>query len=109
MITTTGEPELTVHERFWIEVIRVASRGTDPKPTLARTQQLRRLFEVDPLSLGQRHESDDDRGGLAGLPYAKIGAGAAVPPEAGDRHTLDLTMHRPSSTVPARETDTDDA
>ncbi len=37
---------LTPHEQFWIEVIRHASRGTDPVPTLARTQKLRELFSV---------------------------------------------------------------
>lgn len=38
---------LTEHERFWLEVIRLASLGADPAPTLARTQQLRVLFTED--------------------------------------------------------------
>lgn len=36
---------VTRHEQFWLDVIRVASRDTDPVPTLAVTQHLRRLFE----------------------------------------------------------------
>jgi hypothetical protein len=33
-----------LNERFWLEVIRMASNDTDPLPTLERTQQLRLLF-----------------------------------------------------------------
>ena len=39
-------PGITVskHEEFWIDVIRHASRDTDPPPTLDRVQKLRALF-----------------------------------------------------------------
>jgi hypothetical protein len=36
---------ITKNERAWIEIIRLASWDTDPKPTLARVQQVRRAFE----------------------------------------------------------------
>lgn len=37
--------ELTENECGWIEFIRLASLDTDPKPTLARVQQLRKIFK----------------------------------------------------------------
>lgn len=37
---------VTPNERFWLEVIRLASWDTDPAPTLERVQQLRRIFET---------------------------------------------------------------
>jgi hypothetical protein len=45
---------LTEHELFWIEVIRLASKGRDPVPTLRRTQQLRRLFADASVQHGDR-------------------------------------------------------
>lgn len=36
---------ITPNERFWLEVIRLASLDSDPAPTLARVQELRRLFQ----------------------------------------------------------------
>lgn len=36
---------ITQNERAWIEIIRLASWDSDPKPTLARVQQVRRAFE----------------------------------------------------------------
>ncbi|PZN95460.1 MAG: hypothetical protein DCF30_18995 [Hyphomicrobiales bacterium] len=36
---------LTSNERFWLEVIRLASWDSDPAPTLERVQRLRRIFE----------------------------------------------------------------
>lgn len=40
------DPRITIskHEEFWIEVIRQASRDSDPPPTLERVQKLRALF-----------------------------------------------------------------
>lgn len=40
--------DVTVNERFWIEIIRLASRDRDPPPTLKRVQQLRLVFR-EPL------------------------------------------------------------
>ncbi len=45
---TTAKPftmRLTRNEVFWIETIRMSSQDRDPRPTLARVQQLRRIFE----------------------------------------------------------------
>jgi hypothetical protein len=39
-----GGSELTTNEAFWLDVIRVASGFSDPRPTLATTQALRLLF-----------------------------------------------------------------
>lgn len=39
------ERPVTENERYWIEIIRLASHDTDPAPTLALTQTLRRIFE----------------------------------------------------------------
>jgi len=50
--------QVSEHEAFWLEVIRAASRDSDSKPTLWRTQQLRLLFCADGPPL---------RGGLAAL------------------------------------------
>ena len=35
---------LTANEHAWIEFIRLISSDSDPRPTLARVQALRRLF-----------------------------------------------------------------
>ncbi|WP_187968866.1 hypothetical protein [Aquibium microcysteis] len=37
---------ITENERYWIEVIRLASHDPDPAPTLARTQALRQVFRT---------------------------------------------------------------
>jgi len=37
--------EITPNERFWLEVIRLASCDVDPAPTLERVQKLRRIFQ----------------------------------------------------------------
>lgn len=37
---------ITENERYWIEVIRLASHDGDPAPTLARTQALRHIFTM---------------------------------------------------------------
>jgi hypothetical protein len=36
---------MTPNERFWLEVIRLASWDSDPAPTLERVQRLRRIFQ----------------------------------------------------------------
>lgn len=36
---------LTPNERFWLEVIRLASWNSDPAPTLERVQQIRRILQ----------------------------------------------------------------
>jgi hypothetical protein len=38
------ERPLTPNEQFWIEVIRLASHDSDPAPTLAKVQAIRRIF-----------------------------------------------------------------
>lgn len=38
--------EITPNERFWLEVIRLASWDSDPAPTLATVQKLRRIFQA---------------------------------------------------------------
>jgi hypothetical protein len=35
----------TANERFWIEIIRLASWDSDPPPTLKQVQQLRAVFQ----------------------------------------------------------------
>ncbi len=35
---------ITENERYWIEVIRLASHDGDPPPTLRQTQALRAVF-----------------------------------------------------------------
>jgi hypothetical protein len=35
------------NERGWIEFLRLASRDSDPRPTLERVQQLQRMFSRD--------------------------------------------------------------
>ncbi|QDC02318.1 hypothetical protein [Mesorhizobium sp. 8] len=40
--------EITTNERFWLEVIRLASRDSDPSPTLERVQKLRMIFHTRP-------------------------------------------------------------
>lgn len=37
--------EITPNERFWLEVIRLASWDSDPVPTLKKVQKLRRIFQ----------------------------------------------------------------
>jgi hypothetical protein len=37
---------ITENERYWIEVIRLASEDRDPPPTLGLTQALRQLFSA---------------------------------------------------------------
>ena len=37
---------ITENERYWIEVIRLASHDADPAPTVARTQALRQVFRT---------------------------------------------------------------
>jgi hypothetical protein len=51
---------LSPHERFWLEVIRMASNDTDPVPTLERTQKLRLLFSGAEASAAQ-HEAHHGR------------------------------------------------
>lgn len=36
---------ITPNQRFWLEVIRLASWDSDPAPTLKRVQKLRRIFQ----------------------------------------------------------------
>jgi hypothetical protein len=36
--------EVTRNEEFWLEVIREASRDSDPPPTLHQVQKLRAIF-----------------------------------------------------------------
>lgn len=50
---------LTRHEIFWIEVIRAASKDTDPTPTLQRTQKLRALFSTPTPASWREHEVND--------------------------------------------------
>lgn len=40
------ERPLSTNERYWLEVIRLASHDSDPPPTLALTQAMRRVFET---------------------------------------------------------------
>jgi len=78
---------VTEHERFWLDVIRTASRGTDPTPTLKRTQQLRRLFEEERPFEADSHGRG---GGLAALPARGVGDSATVNPgssTAGEAYT----------------------
>ena len=44
-LTRGWDRSITKNERAWIEIIRLASWDTDPKPTLARVQQVRRAFD----------------------------------------------------------------
>jgi hypothetical protein len=37
--------EITANERFWLEVIRLASWDSDPAPTLEKVQKLRMIFQ----------------------------------------------------------------
>jgi len=48
---------LSEHEAFFIDVIRVASGGTDPSPTLELIQKLRKLFSMEPT--GEDGEEDN--------------------------------------------------
>jgi len=38
--------EVSVNERFWLEVIRLASKDSDPAPTLEKVQKLRLIFQA---------------------------------------------------------------
>ncbi|MBZ9916588.1 MULTISPECIES: hypothetical protein [unclassified Mesorhizobium] len=38
--------EITPNERFWLEVIRLASWDADPVPTLEKVQKLRQIFQT---------------------------------------------------------------
>ncbi len=68
MTTPHADGSLTEHERFWIDVIRLASKGRDPVPTLRRTQLLRKLFEErHQCYKGKRMRALPGRG-LAALP-----------------------------------------
>lgn len=40
--------DITPNERFWLEVIRLASRDSDPAPTLEKVQRLRVIFQTSP-------------------------------------------------------------
>lgn len=40
--------EITPNERFWLDVIRLASRDSDPPPTLEKVQKLRTIFQTRP-------------------------------------------------------------
>jgi hypothetical protein len=40
--------EITPNERFWLEVIRLASWDSDPVPTLEKVQKLRMIFQTRP-------------------------------------------------------------
>jgi hypothetical protein len=51
------ERPLTPNEQFWIEVIRLASHDSDPAPTLAKVQALRRIFSR-PCGAGVRRPED---------------------------------------------------
>lgn len=37
---------ITPNERFWLEVIRLASWDSDPAPTLEQVQRLRAVFQA---------------------------------------------------------------
>jgi len=52
-VTRIRDREITPNERFWLEVIRLASWDSDPAPTLEKVQTLRRVFE--PLSSPNPH------------------------------------------------------
>ncbi|MGB3541171.1 MAG: hypothetical protein WBA42_23720 [Mesorhizobium sp.] len=44
----TRDRQITTNERFWLEVIRLASRDSDPPPTLEKVQKLRTIFHTRP-------------------------------------------------------------
>lgn len=44
-VAYTRDREITPNERFWLEVIRLASWDSDPAPTLERVQKLRLIFQ----------------------------------------------------------------
>lgn len=78
------DTKLTVHEQFWLDVIRQATKGTDPPPTLHRTQQLRRLFEADVLPCCCHFQNGTPAGGLAEPPGREGEVDAAVHPARGE-------------------------
>ncbi len=47
---------VTENEKAWIEFIRLASRDTDPAPTLETVQALRRIF-MPPASCAGRDQA----------------------------------------------------
>lgn len=52
---------LTEHERFWLDAIRIASNDTDPAPTLALAQQVRRIFSETVDTAASKLEFTNDR------------------------------------------------
>jgi hypothetical protein len=44
-ISRLRDREITANERFWLDVIRIASRDADPAPTLETVQKLRLIFQ----------------------------------------------------------------
>jgi hypothetical protein len=44
-IADIRDREITPNERFWLEVIRLASWDSDPAPTLEKVQKLRMIFQ----------------------------------------------------------------
>ncbi len=48
------EGALSENERAWIEFLRIVSNNGDPKPTLARVQALRRLFDTEVFDRQER-------------------------------------------------------
>lgn len=47
-IADLRDREITANERFWLEVIRLASWDSDPAPTLEKVQKLRIIFQTGP-------------------------------------------------------------
>jgi len=47
-IADLRDREITTNERFWLDVIRLASRDSDPAPTLEKVQKLRMIFHARP-------------------------------------------------------------
>lgn len=43
-VARASDREITLNERFWLEVIRLASWDSDPAPTLEKVQKLRMIF-----------------------------------------------------------------
>lgn len=47
-IAQLRDRKLTPNERFWLEVIRLASWDSDPSPTFEKVQRLRIIFQARP-------------------------------------------------------------
>ena len=45
-VASARDRPITPNERFWLEVIRLASWDSDPAPTLERVQKLRMIFKT---------------------------------------------------------------